>query len=123
MDQFALHQFFVPSKDLTNQAALAHRRAVTAASPSLPHQAGKAFRRFQKLLISPPPRRVVVPHNARRRATQDYRVKVAGELRPNIDFERLARILIDIVDEREREKRAGKSDASDQSDRRPRGRS
>jgi len=42
--QWQLHDFFQPAKDLTKDQLLQHRQTITAQQPSLPHQAGRAMR-------------------------------------------------------------------------------
>ncbi|WP_111036468.1 hypothetical protein [Curtobacterium sp. MCBD17_019] len=48
-EQLTLHEFFAFTKHLNDTEALAHRRAATAADPSLPHRAGKVMKRFDRL--------------------------------------------------------------------------
>jgi hypothetical protein len=45
-DQWLLHAFFVPDRELSNLELLQHREAVAEERPSLPHQAGRALERF-----------------------------------------------------------------------------
>jgi hypothetical protein len=46
MEQWQLHDFFLPHRELSDLQLLQHRDAVTAERPSLPHQAGRALSRF-----------------------------------------------------------------------------
>lgn len=43
-EQTALHQFFVPSRDLGDDEMVRYREKVTARFPSLPQRAGRALR-------------------------------------------------------------------------------
>jgi hypothetical protein len=40
-EQWELHDFYLPSEDLTKQQLIVHRRDITKRRPSLPHRAGK----------------------------------------------------------------------------------
>lgn len=68
-EQLHLHAFFAFTKRPTPVELGAHRAAVTAAEPSLPHRAGKAFARLRPFLTLPPP--------------DSNRVTSAGERRTN----------------------------------------
>jgi hypothetical protein len=120
MDQYALHRYFAPTKDLSDREALERRRAVTAKLPSLPQEAGKAWACFEAARAAPAPVHVAVPYGRRRGKNQDFEVRVSAVLRPDVDFKRLARVLLDIVREREQNKHVG---TGPHSGRRPRGRS
>jgi hypothetical protein len=43
-----LHRYYQPSKNLTNAELLVHRQQISKQSPSLPFNAGKAFRRIDR---------------------------------------------------------------------------
>ena len=93
-EQILIHDFYEPSKLLTDRQLRAHRAAITRARPSLPHQAGKAFVRITPFLD-------VVPAPLRSPGRgKPYSVKVTSLVNPQIDPARLAKILIDITRER-----------------------
>ena len=91
-DQRYLYDFFRPSEVLTDAELLAHRKAVTAKHPSLPHQAGRAL----KHLADPQPLKQARAGN--------QRIVVYPILKPQPDIYRLAQALMDtarrIADER-----------------------
>ena len=95
VDQYTLHTYYRPSKKLSDQEALEHRHIVTSSQPSLPQRAGKAFAHFISALTAPQPKPVVTPYRRRRRGP--YQVRVASIVRPDVDFDKLARVLLDIV--------------------------
>lgn len=107
--QMAVHAFFQPSKDLTDEEALEHRRTITVEEPSLPNRAGKGYlgieraayelhRRLEKEPSQDPTLPVRLPKNMRT-------IKVAPIARPEVDVERLAEALLDLAEEVEEEKR------------------
>ena len=49
-EQWQLHDFFRPSKDLTDEQLLNHRRVISQTRPSLPQQAGRALHRLEEYL-------------------------------------------------------------------------
>ena len=60
-DQMTLHQFFAPTKNLTDRVAIAHRQSVAKQHPSLPQRAGKIYvqidfyaRAMQKVIAEQP---------------------------------------------------------------------
>jgi hypothetical protein len=48
-EQWIIHEYFMPDRDLSDLQLLMHRDAVTTARPSLPHQAGRALSRFWEM--------------------------------------------------------------------------
>ena len=48
-EQRLLHDFFQPSEDLAEWQLIEHRRQVTLVHPSLPHSAGRVFKKLQPL--------------------------------------------------------------------------
>ena len=89
-EQILIHDFYEPSKLLTDRQLRAHRAAITRARPSLPHQAGKAFVRIAPFIdveLAPLP----MPGRSK-----PYVVKITSLVNPQIDPVRLARILIDV---------------------------
>lgn len=97
-DQHALHAYYLPSKNLSDQESLEHRRSVTIAQPSLPQRAGKSFAHFINALTAPQPKPVITPYRQRRRGP--YQVRAAGLIRPDVDFDKIARVLLEVAQER-----------------------
>ena len=107
-DQCTLHEYYEPSMDLTDDQAITYRQAVTAKWPSLPHRAGKAYAEFTKVIArleAAPPQQKRPP--GRRRTNKSYAIRTEGLVRPDVDFDKLARVLLDIArDQAEKKKRA-----------------
>jgi hypothetical protein len=55
-EQWNLHDYYQPAKDLTDQQRLQHRNDISKQRPALPAQAGKAFHRLQAGASVPPTR-------------------------------------------------------------------
>lgn len=99
-ERMYLHDYFVPSKDLTDAELLAHRKAVTAQRPSLPQCAGRALRHLRVALEAPAA--VQVPARSGHPAGK-RRIVVRAIARPEIDQDRMVQALLkaarDLVDE------------------------
>lgn len=102
----ALHKYYEPSVDLTEDQSIASRQAVTAKWPSLPQRAGKAYAEFVRVIAqleAAPPRAKRIP--GRRRTNKSYVIRTEGLVRPDVDFDKLARVLLAIArDEAEKKK-------------------
>ncbi len=98
--QRALHDFYAPTQELRKHEALEHRRVVSRGRPSLPHEAGRAYRRIEaewrrldhrsKLLASTQPA-------GTRISSRNRHVTLQPVWRPEPDIPLLVRALIDIV--------------------------
>jgi hypothetical protein len=94
-DQWLLHDFFVPDRDLSDLALLAYRDWIAEQRPSLPHQAGRALSRFWDAaaiagLVRA--RRTNVPVGPRKHVRQADRQLVVKPLaHPELDGHKLAR--------------------------------
>lgn len=93
-DQFAIHDYYEPSLELDAIQLITHRRAITAKSPSLPQQAGKAFVRIQPFLDMPPPASRPARKGHRKR---DYQIRILSVVNPHIDPEKIAKILVQMM--------------------------
>jgi hypothetical protein len=98
-DFIAVHRFFAPAKQFTDEEALAHRRAVTAKDPSLPHRVGKILRK-QPVKASVAEQQVAREVGAGAGAPvavgsagREQQLIVRGVLRPEIDLRKLAQII------------------------------
>jgi hypothetical protein len=109
-EQRVLHNFFCLSDPLPEVELLAHRQAITARHPHLPHQAGKAYRRLLNLepvylasyrraeaereyRRSHPPNRRTVSKSKHRRVT------ARGIVRPKPDYHRMSQAIIGLAQE------------------------
>lgn len=107
-NQSTLHEYYEPSMDLTEDQAIAYRQAVTAKWPSLPHRADRAYAEYNKVIAQleaapPQPRRTP----GRRRTNKSYVIRTEALVRPDVDFDKLARVLLAIArDEAEKKKAA-----------------
>jgi hypothetical protein len=105
--QQALHAYYQPTKDWTNEEALAHRQAVTKRRPSLPAQTGKYFNQLcdwmddaaeqaaKQPATSPVPQ-VRVPAGKR------GPLRVRSLMKPEPDARLVAFALIDFVKEQQK---------------------
>lgn len=93
-EQILIHDFYEPSKPLTDVQLRAHRTAITKLRASLPHQGGKAFVRIAPFLDVVPAQ---LPSPGR---GKPYVAKITSLVTPQIDPARLAKILIEVMRER-----------------------
>ncbi|OMC15983.1 hypothetical protein A5735_01335 [Mycolicibacter heraklionensis] len=95
-EQRALHDYFLPSKKLSDVALLAHRHQVTIEQPSLPQRAGRALARCQsnmaEFAVHPPVPYVRQPGKRIHRSAGEYRVVVRGVARADFKPQRLVNI-------------------------------
>lgn len=112
-EQWQLHEFYQPSKQLTKTELAAHIRSVAAMKPALVHQAGKHARLMQrvfryvsedlgiprsewnKALGVPIQRRRLSP--AHMKAPDGRRYTIATVARPEVDIKLLIRALIELA--------------------------
>lgn len=87
--QHYLHEFFAPAKDLDDKQLREHRKAVTKTQPSLPHCAGRALRDLD--LIMEGKKQPVLLKAPDGRGGQ---IRVRPLMRPEIDYDKLARALM-----------------------------
>jgi hypothetical protein len=106
-EQWALHDFFVPTKDLSNDELLAHRKAITKQQSSLPNRAGKAYAflasEYQRLLAlvdqleAEPAVMSVVPAGPLHR-----QIWVRGALQLEVDAGKIAQVIISLAREQQK---------------------
>ena len=101
--QRALHDYFAPTVTMTDRDALAHRKQMTRAFPSLPQKAG---RDFEALRASLEGRSNQLVDRHRSKATRTFKVagktrtiRVAAVSRPQINTHYLAKALLQLVKE------------------------
>lgn len=91
--QWLLHDYYQPSKPLTNDQLIVHRRSITKDRPSLPNAASKAY---QRLLAAPlPPPRPLPPQP--RPPTRPLHIRVSAVVRPEPDTHRLALVVMEVA--------------------------
>jgi hypothetical protein len=111
-EQWALHDFYALTDKLNDEQAMAHRKAATQASPSLPQRAGKASAhlafftpRLQAYVVA----RVQAPIRKKGAATQ---IHILSQVNPYLDPERIAQILFDAAMEQRDRDREDKNKAA-----------
>lgn len=108
-DQWLLHDFFVPDRELSNLELLQYREAITKERPSLPHQAGRALERFWTTTANVAVKRVrtaKVPAGPRKRVRQEDRHFTIKPLaRSEIDLPKLARAFRYVAEDQARKRR------------------
>jgi hypothetical protein len=112
-EQWLIHDYYQPSKDLTHEQLREHRGTISKERPSLPHQAGKVYaslaarhqeaqRAYVKLQEQSP-----ALSRARRPIGKDRGpIRVRAVVRPEIDVEKLSRVVISMMQAMDKE--AGK---------------
>ena len=97
-EQFYIHDYFEPAKNLSPLDAVAHRKDVTTRRPSLPQQAGRAFARIRPFLnmkLDPKPAR---PVSSRRTwNASSRRVRVFSQVKSELDPKAFAKIVIELA--------------------------
>ncbi len=104
-EQWALHHFFLPYKDVSDDELIAHRHAITQKRPELPEEADHAYQRLSILMDRPKP----VPQptvsfsgkKTKRPKKSERVISVRALVRPEIDMQKLARALIEFARDQE----------------------
>jgi hypothetical protein len=106
-DQWLLHDFFEPDRDLTDLELLQHRDEITQQRPSLPHQAGRALNRFWDATAQLAVRRIArakAPATPAKRVRQaDRHLAVKALVKPELDTKKLARVFLMMAQQRMRD--------------------
>ena len=106
LEQWDLHTYFQPSKALTDEQRLEHRRAVITQEPLLPARAGKCFTKLAKLSESAikqsggDPARAVAFICAAVPAQLDkkgHKIRIFPVARPEPDLPELSRVLLELA--------------------------
>lgn len=98
-EQFCIHDFFEPTKNLSPLEAVAHRKDITARRPSLPQQAGRAFARIRPFLnmqLNPRPLKPV-SERPRTWSAGSRQVRVFSRVNPELDAKAFAKIIIELA--------------------------
>lgn len=96
-EQWDLHKYFQPSRELSDQTLIAHRKAISAADPSLPQRAGRALKHLEHALLELAVRQAATaaaPQDTKRKKTGDVRVRAL--MLPEPDYRKLARALLHV---------------------------
>jgi hypothetical protein len=116
-DQWLLHDFFKPERDLTDLELLQHRDEITQQRPSLPHQAGRALNRFWDATAQLAVRRVArakVPAVTAKRVRQaDRHLTVKAIVKPELEAKKLARAFVWLAQQKLREQQGEKGGSKD----------
>ena len=99
-EQWQLHDFYRPSEDLSEEQLIAHRAKITAARPSLPHQAVRALEKLDAAAanwaVKAVRPREPAPAPARRkgRGQREHNLVIRSVVRPKIDTAKLSQAII-----------------------------
>lgn len=98
-EQFAVHDFYELTKNLSPLELIAHRRDITARRPSLPQRAGRAFARIRPFLNLPPEpfKAELAESRARTWSAKDRHVYVQSLVKPDLDAAEFAKIIMDLA--------------------------
>lgn len=98
-EQFYIHDYFEPTKNLSPLEAVAHRKDMTARRPSLPQQAGRAFARIRPFLNMQLEPRPLKPASERPRtwSAGSRHVQVLSQVNPELDPNAFAKIIIELA--------------------------
>lgn len=121
--QRALHDYYLPTKELSDEQLLAHRAKMAADQPSLASVAGKAFRQIERTYLEvtrgsggdPVRLRALldshVHYTSATTVRKGVRIRVTGLARPEIDVRMAARAFIEMGKQLAAEERAAKAEA------------
>lgn len=114
-EQWALFAYYRHHERHSAAENREHRRHISELRPELPQVAGRAFKRFLELQASRA--QTVRPNRAMRRAPQKRRghsssFTVAGQVQPDVDPVRFARILMDVAKFQQEQARGVREDRS-----------
>jgi hypothetical protein len=96
-EQWALHHFFLPYKDLSDEELIAHRHAITLKRPELPAEADHAYQRLvvfmERPRLAPQPTVSFDGKKQKRAKASNRAISVRALVRPEIDMQKLVRAL------------------------------
>jgi hypothetical protein len=107
-EQYQIHDYFQPSKDLSDLELLAHRDRITKERPSLPHQAGRALAKLRDAAAVLSVRRLRMakaPAGAKVRRQGNRHLTVRAVVKPEPDMQKLARALVMLAEHRVKHRR------------------
>lgn len=92
-EQWDLHKYFQPSHELSDQALLAHRKAISALDSSLPQRAGRALQRLERAIHQVSARQAMATTlPTKRKRSGDVRVRAV--MLPEPDYHKIARAML-----------------------------
>ncbi len=94
-DQLYLYAYFAPTKEATREEAIAHRKAISDHFPSLPQQAGRAYKRVFAYL-DPERSGPVLPEKRIRKVRGKVVVRAERHHKP--DAQKVTRALLYLVE-------------------------
>lgn len=102
-EQWALHDYFAPEHNLSDDQLLAYRHEVSKVDPSLPQRAGRALTkwRMKEAPLAAYRERSHSPAPGAKRS-REYVVTVFSLVHPEIDPQRLARALLAAFDDHQK---------------------
>jgi hypothetical protein len=92
VEQHNIHDFFQPSKELSFEELVAHRKRISQQRPSLPAVAAKAVSKLGQYGLGLRKPRQARPVNGRQ-------ISVRAVVRPEIDVEKLAKAMLELAKE------------------------
>lgn len=92
--QWDLYAFYFPHEPFTDPQLVAARQHMTAFDPSLPQRAGRAFTRLARLSHDYLAYQQELDARPARKKGAAYRVRILGEVHPEIDVDKFVKILI-----------------------------
>jgi hypothetical protein len=101
-EQWSLYAYYLPPQQLNNQELIEHRADITSLDTSLPQRAGRALARLKLLEERLPVYRELVSTRPKRGKGAPTDLHVFGEVKTNLDTERVAQVLISIYKERQK---------------------
>jgi hypothetical protein len=96
-EQWSLHYYFKPACDMTDAELLEHRKSITAEYSSLPHRAGRAFAQLCRINEELARRQTEARDGSGRQTQPSDPPRVYGLVRPEVDVEMLARVLVEMA--------------------------
>lgn len=99
-EQWDLFRYYLPHEVRGYPALLAHRIEISKLDPSLPQRAGRAFGRWRRIREGLPGYREYAEGRPRMKKNAEKRAVVFGEVHPELDAARMARIIVEAARER-----------------------
>lgn len=103
LDQWALHEYYRPSDNLDDAALIEHRHAVSTPGSSLPQRAGRAVTKWRvKQTQLETYRSTPRPSRRGTKRSQNYEIRLFAEVKPQLDPDEFARIILQARAEEQR---------------------
>lgn len=96
-EQWDLFAYYLPHELREAAALLAHRQEISRLDPSLPQRAGRAFHHWRRIEAALPAYKAWVTKQPHLTSQKDRRVKVFGEVNPELDPKKFAEIIIELA--------------------------